>query len=201
MTGALDIDRTHVLAHSMGSAIALQLALDHPARVDRLVLVSPAVGGEPGHRVGEPMPPPDAWWSDDPVERTRRVLPIVVGPDYRSRMSEADVAAIAELERENLTTWAGLMRQEAAAGGADLLDRLAEIRAATLVIHGDADISVPLGQGQALAAGIPGARLVVLPGVGHRPWVEHPEPTIDAILRYLSEADQLAGSTSSVARP
>ena len=137
----LGIDRAHVLGHSMGAAIALQLALDHPTRVDRLVLVSPTVGGEPGYRVGEPLPPPDAWWVDDPVERTHRVLPVVVGPDYRSRMSEAEVATIAELERGNRTTWAGMMRREAAAAGDDqILSRLAEIRTPTLVIHGDADV-------------------------------------------------------------
>ncbi len=190
---ALGIDNAHVLAHSTGGAIALHLALDNPTRVDRLVLVSPAVRGEPGHRAGEPLPPPDAWWVDDPVERTRRVLPLVVGPEYRARMSEADVASIAALEQGNRTTWAGLIRQEAAAAGDEqLLGRLAEIRAPTLVIHGDADVPVPLEQGQALATGITGARLVVLTGVGHRPWVERPEPTIGAILSFLSEAGQPA---------
>ena len=187
---ALGIVQAHVLGHSMGGAIALQLALDRPTRVDRLVLVSPAVGGEPGHRAGEPLPPPDEWWVDDPVERQRRVLPHVVGPDYRSRMSEADVTAIAELQRGNQTTWAGLMRQEAAVGGADLVDRLGEIRAPTLVIHGVADLPVPLELAQALAAGISGARLVVLPGVGHRPWVERPDLTNGAILSFLTEAGE-----------
>ena len=142
---ALGIDRAHVLAHSMGGAIALHLALDHPTRLDRLVLVSPSVGGEPEHRAGEPLPSPAEWWVDDPVERTRRVLPVVVGPDYRFRMSEAEVAAIAELERGNRTTWAGMMRQEAAMEGNDqILSRLAEIPTPTLVIHGDADVAVPL---------------------------------------------------------
>ena len=186
------IDRAHILCHSMGAAIALQLALDYPTRVDRLVLVSPCVGGEPGHRAGEPLPPPDAWWVDDPVERTHRVLPIVVGPDYRSRMSEAEVAAIAELERGNRTTWAGMTRREAAAAGDDrILSRLAEIRTPTLVIHGDADVPVPPEQAQALTAGIPGARFVVLPGVCHRPWVERPDLANGAILAFLSEAGEL----------
>jgi pimeloyl-ACP methyl ester carboxylesterase len=96
---ALGIDRTHVLGHSMGAAIALQLALDHPTRDDRLVLASPGVGGEPGHRAGEPLPPPGEWWLDDPVERMRLWLPDILGPDYWARMAEADEAAIVELER------------------------------------------------------------------------------------------------------
>ena len=184
---ALGIDRAHVLAHSMGGAIALHLALDHPTRVDRLVLVSPSVGGEPEHRAGEPLPPPAEWWIDDPVERLRLLLPAILGPDYRARMDEADEAAIVDLERGNRTTWAGAMRQEAAAGDDRVSSRLAEVRTPTLVIHGDADVAVPLEQGQALAAGIPGARFVALPGVGHRPWVERPDATIGAILAFLTE--------------
>ena len=184
---ALGIDRAHVLGHSMGSSIALQLALDPPTWLDCLVLISPSVGGEPEHRTGEPLPPPAEWWVDDPVERMRRVLPEVVGPDYRARMSEADAAAIVDLERGNRTTWAGTMRQEAAAGDDPISSRLAEVHTPTLVIHGDADVAVPLERGQALAAGIPGARLVAHPGVGHRPWVERPDATIGAIMAFLTE--------------
>ena len=185
---ALGIDRAHVLSHSMGGAIALHLALDHPAQVDRLVLVSPSLGGEPGHRAGESLPPPAEWWLDDPVERLRLLLPDILGPDYRARMDEADEAAIVDLERGNRTTWAGAMRQEAAARDDRISGRLAEVRTPTLVIHGDADAAVPLERAQALAAGIPGARFVALPGVGHRPWVERPDATIGAILAFLTEA-------------
>lgn len=193
---ALGIERTHALAHSMGGAIALRLALDHPARLDRLVLMSPGVGGEPEHRAGEPLPPPAAWWVDDPVARTRHVLPIVVGPDYRARMSEAELTAIAELERGNRVTWAGMMRREAAASDDDqVLSRLADINTPALVIHGDADGSVPLADAQALATGIPCARLIVLPGVGHRPWLESPDATLGPIMSFLAagQRTQLSG--------
>lgn len=188
----LGIDRTHVLGHSMGAAIALEMTLDHPTRVDRLVLVSPGVGGEPGHRAGEPLPPPAEWWIDDPVERMRLWLPDILGLDYRAWMDEAEEAAIVGLERGSRTTWAGMMRQDAAAGNNQILSRLAEISTPTLTIHGDADSLVPVEQGQALAAGISGARFVVLAGVGHLPWVERPEPTIGAILPFLSEAGEPA---------
>jgi pimeloyl-ACP methyl ester carboxylesterase len=81
---ALGIDRAHILGHSLGASIALQFVLDHPTRVDHLVLVSAFVGGEPEHRAGEPLPPPAEWWIDDPVERMRAWLPNAVGPDYRA---------------------------------------------------------------------------------------------------------------------
>ncbi len=183
---ALGIDRAHVLGHSLGASIAAQLVLDHPARVDRLVLVGAAVGGEPAHRAGDPLPPPAAWWIDDPVERMRRWLPDILGPDYRARMDEADAATIVEPERGSRSTWAGMMRQEATKEGSDqLLRRLAEVRAPTLVLHGGADVPE---EAQALAARIPGAHLVVLPGVGHLPWVERPDAANGAILSFLTEA-------------
>jgi pimeloyl-ACP methyl ester carboxylesterase len=105
-------------------------------------------------------------------------------------MDEADEAAIVEPERGSRTTWAGMMRQEAATGGDELLSRLVEVRTPTLVIHGDADVPVPLEQAQALAAGIPGARFVVLPRVGHLPWVERPDAANSAVLSFLTEAGE-----------
>jgi proline iminopeptidase len=115
-------------------------------------------------------------------------LPDILGPDYRARMDEADAAAIVELERGSRTAWAGMMRQEAATeGSAQILSRLAEVRTPTLVLHGGADDPE---QAQALAARIPDARFVVLPGVGHLPWVEHPDAANDAILSFLTEAGE-----------
>ena len=181
---ALGIGRTHIVGVSMGGIIALQLALDHPARVDRLVLESTPLPGE-GHRPGEPLPPPDDWWSDDPVERAHRLLPELAGPADRARLSEADVAAAAERERGNRITWAGLMRQAAATSGYYVRGSLAQVRAPTLVIHGELDEAVPLADGEALAAGIPGARMLVLPGAGHAILFEQAEEVNRAILAFL----------------
>ena len=49
----------------------------------------------------------------------------------------------------------------------DTEDRLKTIKVPTLVIHGDEDVVVPVENGRLLAAKIPGARLLILPGVGH----------------------------------
>jgi 3-oxoadipate enol-lactonase len=180
---ALGIHRAHVLGHSLGGKIALQLALDHPDRIDRLVLISARAGdGKADHRAGEPLPPPYEWWVDEPIARMRRLLHDIVGSHYRARMGEAEISAIAELERDNHGTWAGTMRQEAALDGHGLRDRLSAIRAPTLVVRGDEDAPE---HGRELAAGIPDARLLILPGVGHLPWVERPDEATRAIRDFL----------------
>lgn len=180
----LDIARAHVLGHSLGGRIALRFALDRPDRLDRLVLVSSASDGEPWHRAGDPPPPPADWWIDDPVERMRALLPRVLGPDYRARMGPAEEAALVEPERDNRTTWAGLLRQEAAKAD-HVADRLAEVQAPTLVVVGEADGGLT-AFGRELAAGIPRARLLALPGVGHLPWVEQPDVVVPAIAAFLA---------------
>jgi pimeloyl-ACP methyl ester carboxylesterase len=184
---ALGIARAHVLGHSLGGKIALQFALDHPARLDRLVIVSASANGRPRHQPGQPIPPPDEWWTDDPVDRFRRLVPGIVGPDYLARLDEAQLAALAEPERANKATWAGAIRQEASLGRGDLQARLGELRASTLVMLGADDPLLPRERGESLAKDIPGARLLVLPGVGHIPWVERPDEVNRAILDFLAE--------------
>ncbi|HEY1177404.1 MAG TPA: alpha/beta fold hydrolase, partial [Phytomonospora sp.] len=63
---------------------------------------------------------------------------------------------------------ASLYNHFAADGGGDIRDRLGEIKAPTLVLHGSKDPLFPKEHGEALAREIPGARLVLLEGVGHQ---------------------------------
>ncbi len=183
----LGIAHAHVLGFSMGGTVALQLALDYPLRVDRLVLVSAHAFNGPDHRAGEPLPPPPVWWTDDPVERWRRLMPEAVGPEYRDRLTDHDLTIHAGLDRGNRATWACAMRQVATRSGLDMRNRLAEVRSPTLVIHGGMDPVVPAEHGELLAAGIPGARLHVLPRAGHLPLTEAPDEVTRAILNFLTE--------------
>lgn len=63
-------------------------------------------------------------------------------------------------------------------GGERWRDRLAEITVPTLVVHGAEDPLFPPGHGEALAAEIPGARLLLLPRTGH----ELPRRTWDTVV-------------------
>jgi pimeloyl-ACP methyl ester carboxylesterase len=62
-----------------------------------------------------------------------------------------------------------------------LLPRLRGIAAPTLVIWGDADRIADAEYGKAYAAGIPGARFVLLPATGHMPQIESPQLLLRAI--------------------
>lgn len=186
---ALGIVHTHLLGHSMGATVALQVALDHPGRVDRLVLISGDAYNEPEHQEGDLLPPAPEWWTDDPVARWRGIMPEVVGPAYRAQLTEADVARHAEAERGNRVTWAGAMRQAAIWSGLDMRSRLAEVQAPTLVLHGEEDVIVLSEHAQMLAAGIPRAQLHMLAGVGHIPLVEEPDETTRTILGFLAEKE------------
>jgi pimeloyl-ACP methyl ester carboxylesterase len=68
----------------------------------------------------------------------------------------------------------------------DRYERLDEIDAPTLVVHGDADALVPHPNGILLANRIPGARLVTLAGVGHLPMWEAPDRLAEAVLDFLT---------------
>jgi pimeloyl-ACP methyl ester carboxylesterase len=135
------------------------------------------------------MPEPEEWWTDDPVERTKRGLPYIVGPSYREQLDESTVASIASLERNNRATWPGAMRHWAAAGPHDLTGALPRIQAPTFVIHGKADGIVPFDRAEALAAGIPHVQSLMLEGVGHLPWIERPDLVAPAIIDFLRGGD------------
>jgi pimeloyl-ACP methyl ester carboxylesterase len=69
-------------------------------------------------------------------------------------------------------------------GGEPVRPRLGEIRAPTLVLHGTEDPLFPCGHGEALAAEIPGARLLPLEGVGHE---MPPRPVWDQVVAAIVE--------------
>ncbi len=177
---ALGRRSAHLAGISMGGALAQQVALAHPGRVDSLVLIStsPAVPGGPGRAelptmsedlrayFAAQVPPPD--WT----ERTA-VIDYVV--DYERRLEgaeyfdEAHVRALVERIVDRTRDMAASMVNHALAGEGELArGRLDEIAAPTLVIHGTADPLFPYGHAEALAREIPRAELLPLEGVGHQ---------------------------------
>jgi pimeloyl-ACP methyl ester carboxylesterase len=69
----------------------------------------------------------------------------------------------------------------------DVTGRLGQIKVPALVVHGDKDAAIELGLAEKLTAGLPNARLVVVPGGGHAANLTHPTVVNPAIAAFLDE--------------
>lgn len=192
---AFGLGSAHVVGMSMGAAIGQLLALEHPRRVRSLALLCSTPGG-PGHDAPDLPPMSDALaavfsgeqaepdWSD----RNAVIEYHVAGERAYTGILPFDEAGWRELAarsfdrtRDSATCFSNHFLADA---GPPWRHRLGDIRVPTVVLHGTADPFLPFGHGVALAAEIPGARLVALEGAGHEP----PPPSLwDVVLPALVE--------------
>ncbi|GAB3841418.1 alpha/beta fold hydrolase [Dactylosporangium cerinum] len=195
----LELGPAHVVGLGVGGFIAQLLALDHPGQVASLTLIStrPVAPGPvdpdlPDHDpevMGQLFGRPAPDWTDrdsvvDYMTGSARLLAGSRGFDE----DDARATAGAVFDRAGPTAQA----QRASHIGSMFAavdcrprwrERLGQITAPTLVVHGDEDPFFPHGNGVALAAEIPGATLLTLPDVGQGvPRVAWPV-VVDALLR------------------
>lgn len=190
LLGALRVEQAHVLGISMGGYISQLLALRHPGLVRSLVLCSTGPG-EPTH---EPVPEETLGvWLENahlpPAEYARRTMYLSYAPGWL----DANLAVFEELlaARVEFPTPPECWRAQYDACARFVAQGapVEEIRAPTLVIHGDADRVVPVSNGRALARRIPGAELVVCEGRGHVVPVEDPGRFNAAVLSFLERVE------------
>ncbi len=171
---ARGLGRTVLVGHSMGGAIAQSFALTYPDRVEALALVAT------GARL--------------------RVHPDVLAALRRGEVGEAGTiisqwayaagampatrAQSAEAFAKNTT--ATLEGDFLACNAFDVMQRVASIRAPTLVICGDEDRMTPVKFARFLHEAIPGARLAIIPGAGHMVMLEKPADVNRALTEFLS---------------
>ncbi|MCX8018036.1 MAG: alpha/beta fold hydrolase, partial [Rhodocyclaceae bacterium] len=165
---ALSIERTHFVGLSMGGMLGQYFALEHPQRLDRLVLVSTT------SRV-----PPDArplWDERIALAREQGMTAHVEGTlcrwftaPYRAAHPEV-MAKIGALIAA--TPVAGYAGWGAAIQSFDLAERLGAIQAPTLVVCGAEDPGTPPAANEAIAAAIPGARFEIIAQASHQLVIE-----------------------------
>ncbi|MFF4344794.1 alpha/beta fold hydrolase [Kitasatospora sp. NPDC001540] len=186
----LGADRIDLLGHSAGALTAQRYAAEFPHRVRSLVLVTPV-----GRAAREPDPAElaairaaraaEPWYPDaaeaeallaagagDPAELVRRITPFFWGTwNERARAAAFDpeLVSAAPWMRDAFYSSAGA---GAGADGAGAAPR--PVAAPVLVVAGERDGMIGTAPARLAAALHPAARLAVLPGVGHRPWVEDP---------------------------
>jgi pimeloyl-ACP methyl ester carboxylesterase len=192
-----DLARASLVGISMGGGGALGYALEHPERVDRLVLVD-SYGLQRKvryHLLSYWMVQADwmmnASWSL--IQRSRSMTRWSLSSIFANRrnISEdlVDEVFAAVQDPSAQRTFNQFQKSEVLKDGLRtcLMDRLGDIRAPALVIHGEHDTLVPLADSREAARRISNAQFEIIPGAGHWPMREKPDQFNRLVANFLTE--------------
>ncbi len=167
---SLGIDKAHVLGQSLGGLVAQEVAISHPGRVLKLVLVSTLAGGDEAGLdpaldealgAGRAAAGPGASGAG-----ARNTMDALIASSFNRWTYRTALQLLCRLfVGEKML--AGLPDQEGAAAECHTIDRLHLIQAPTLVITGTDDHVIRPCASELLAARIPGAKLVMVRGGSH----------------------------------
>ncbi len=175
----LGAERVHWCGLSLGGMVGMWLAINAPERIDRLVLCCTSA------KLG----PPSMW-----SERAATVREQGVEAIADAGIGRWLTAGFIEREPETAAQIRAMLASTPAEGYADccgviermdLLDRLGEIRAPTLVVAAAQDPATPPEHGERIAASIAGARFEVIENAAHLAAVEQPEAVTELIAGHL----------------
>ncbi len=186
----MKIDRAVFLGSSYGAAIAATIALDHPALVEKLIMVGAVNNNKPTRYllmrlfsspiIGDILSPllvgsrrllrlrmkrvyDRHSWVLDERRVDARHLPLRTRDAHR-----AIIRTVRRWDAERVSRDAHLLAQP------------------TLLLWGDTDREVPLGDGERLHQAIPGSRLIVFRECGHLPHEEYPQTFVKLVLEFCS---------------
>jgi pimeloyl-ACP methyl ester carboxylesterase len=174
----LKVERFVLVGHSMGGMISQTIALAHPDRVERMVLVN-SIGRMTYSRgrgllMAASTLVPFKLFVAANIQRAFK-------PGYPREEIREHIRASADTPREVVMTLYGAMR------AFDVLDRAGEIRTPTLMVHGYHDVQLPVRQMLRMAKAYPDAVVRII-DAGHELPVEKPAELTEALDRFLTTA-------------
>ncbi len=171
---ALGLHSAVLAGHSMGSAIALTLALEQADQVNGLVLLGAGARLKVAPELLE-----NAASQTTYQNAVNMVIECSFGSGASPRLKE--LAAQRMSETRSSVLYGDFM----ACNTFDETERIEQIRQPALVVCGSEDRMTPLRQSQFLAEHIPGATLKTIPGAGHMVMLEKPQPVADSLIGFL----------------
>ncbi len=189
MLDALGIERAHFVGSSLGGGVALRLALDHPDRVGRLVLVAPAAVPLPV--VGPFLGVQGAHFGV--LYRTMFTRPVLQTilktlAYHRPIVDEAFMDAVwAPLASGETWAAAGRVSRHLSKDMAEVHESLPDVWKRALVVWGEHDGILPVRHAASVTGRLPLAESRVLSGCAHCPMEERPDLFNDLVMRFLSD--------------
>lgn len=183
----LGVDRATLVGNSIGGRLAWKFAAAHPERVDKLVLISPDGFASPGFAYGR-APEISAVLS-----LMRYVLPkALLRPSIAAAYGNADALSEETLERYHALLLAPGNRDALIARLRQtiLVDPepiLRQIQCPVLLLWGEKDGMIPVGNAADYRRVLPDSRLVTFADLGHVPHEEAPDVSVVAVREFLAE--------------
>jgi pimeloyl-ACP methyl ester carboxylesterase len=176
LAGLLDhlkIEKVALAGHSMGGYVALAFAKKYPQRVSRLGLVSSqAAADSPEGKERRCQTAADV--AQKGVGVVAEAMPPKLSADMQIQTSVRVV-----IEQQNPSAVIGALK--AMAGREDQMSHISSVAFPVVLIHGNADVLIPIDRAKEIKAVLPSARFVELRGAGHMPMMEFPNETADGL--------------------
>jgi pimeloyl-ACP methyl ester carboxylesterase len=185
---AFGAGRAHIVGASMGGMIAQLVAINHSDRTKSLTSIMSTTGrrdlppGDPA-TLAVLTRPPKSLSREDLIENGMLVRHALASPGFPA--SEADARAfVGRVVDRAPYDPSGIARQLAAIVAAPPRNKLLNaVRCPALVLHGESDPLIPVAAAKDTAASIPGAELVVIPGMSHG----FPESLVPVLLKHIGD--------------
>nr|AKN78217.1 Est16 [uncultured bacterium] len=194
---ALGVKRAHIVGASMGGMIAQLVAINHPDRVLSLTSIM-STTGNPALPQGKPeamavlMTPAPEGDIEAAVARGINAWKVIGSPGFPTDDKILREWVTRDVRRSLYPV--GVARQMAAiVANGDRREKLKNLDVPAVVLHGGDDPLVPVEGGKDTAANIPGAELIVVPGMGH----DFPIALVKTFADAISKATARAGASKA----